>query len=121
MSNRWLSIRRQSLPAPTELPTASGGKFLYLSPVWFAFVQGFIAELESRNIWVGSEAEIDSAIASVLHIESTFTNEAEMILDVRVFEGKLQALVAGVWTDKGALIQTWEGGFDDIAGLIFTV
>lgn len=90
-------------PCPTEPPDASNGWWLYLSPQWHAHIQGLVKLLENRQLWEGTEAEIDDTIGWVQDIEVGSIKVSEMVLDVRTNAGRLEKLVGGVWIDAGAI------------------
>lgn len=90
-------------PCPTEPPDAPNGWWLYLSPVWHGYIQGLVKLLENRKLWIGADAEIDDVIGWVQDIEVGSIHVSDMVLDVRISNGRLEKLVGGMWVDAGAI------------------
>jgi len=76
-----------SLEKPLEVnepPTAENGRWLYLSPAWWAIVQSMIGLLDVNEVWAGTSEEVDERRNWVREIMLGSDDPMAGVQDVRV-------------------------------------
>lgn len=88
-----------------EPPTADNGRWLYLSPQWWAIIQSVIGCLDSDRMWSGDAAQVTQARSWLLEVMEG-TEPPEMgIMDVRLnSDGTLEKTLDGEnWIAAGGV------------------
>lgn len=91
---------QQPIPAFTASIDVNAGVFVF-NRDWWRILRGLFAYLDQDAIWAGTPAEIALARERVREIMAIEADENMGIEDVRINNGRLEALIDGVWVDKG--------------------